>query len=215
MMIKKYKWTLIFTSILILLPIAIGMLLWNMLPEQMPVHWGVTGEVDGWAHKSFTIFGLPIILLGLHWLCVLGTVITTKTDTIKGKLLTFVLWICPLLSLLLESLTYAVSLGYKVNVPFVIILVMGVIMIIVGNYLPKVKRNPVLGIKLPWTINSDENWYRTHRLGGFVFVLGGVIILATAFLQNSIIFLATILLIVIIPTVYSYIYYCKYEKKSK
>lgn len=214
-MIKNYKWTLIFTSVFILLPIFAGLILWNKLPDQMPAHWSVTGEIDGWVDKTFAVFGFPLILLGIHWLCVLATAVTTKVDAIKGKLFTFVLWFCPLLSLLLNSLTYTVALGYKVDVPLIIILFMGVIMIIMGNYLPKVKRNKVLGLKLPWTLKSDENWYHTHRLGGIVFVLGGVVILATAFLQNFVIFLITLLLILIIPTLYSYLYYCKKEKKSK
>ena len=88
-------------------------------------------------------------------------------------------------------------------------------MIISGNYLPKVKRNYVLGIKLPWTVKSDENWYRTHRLGGVVFVFGGIFIISTAFLQNYIIFFTIIVLLVTIPTLYSYVYYLKHEKHNK
>ena len=72
-MIKKHLKTLIITSILTLLPIVAGLYLWNTLPEQVPCHWDVNGEIDGWSSKPFFVFGLPCIMLAAQWLCVLGT----------------------------------------------------------------------------------------------------------------------------------------------
>ncbi|MBQ2383093.1 MAG: DUF1648 domain-containing protein, partial [Oscillospiraceae bacterium] len=72
-MIKKNWKLLVVTSVVIALPILIGVILWDRLPARMPIHWNATGEVDGWSSKPFAVFGLPGILLALHWLCVLGT----------------------------------------------------------------------------------------------------------------------------------------------
>ena len=67
--LKKNKWTFIITSVIILLPIAVGLLLWDKLPEQVPFHWGINGEVDGWATKTQAVFLLPLLMLGIQWLC--------------------------------------------------------------------------------------------------------------------------------------------------
>ena len=72
-MIKKNWKTLLITSVVILLPILVGLVLWNQLPDQIPSHWDASGEIDGWSSKPFTVFGMPLILLALQWLCVLGT----------------------------------------------------------------------------------------------------------------------------------------------
>ena len=68
-MIKKHLKFLIMTSFIILLPILAGLLLWDQLPEQIPSHWNTDGEIDGWSSKPFAVFGLPLILLAVHWLC--------------------------------------------------------------------------------------------------------------------------------------------------
>ena len=70
-MIKKNKGALILTSLVLLVPILVGLLLWDRLPEQIPSHWGINGEVDGWSSKAFAVFGFPCILLAMHWVCVL------------------------------------------------------------------------------------------------------------------------------------------------
>ena len=72
-MLKKNKWMMLVTSLLILLPIAAGLILWEQLPEQLPIHWNAAGEVDGWCSKTQGVFLMPVVLLAVHWLCVLVT----------------------------------------------------------------------------------------------------------------------------------------------
>ena len=73
---KVSKKTLIITSIIILLPVVFGLVMWNRLPDPMPTHFGADGQADGWSHKSFAVFGLPLIILGAHLLCIFAS----KTD---------------------------------------------------------------------------------------------------------------------------------------
>ena len=96
-MIKKNLKTLIVTSILIVLPVLAGIILWDRLPEQMPTHWNAAGDIDGWTNKPFTVFGLPLILLAGQWLCVLGTLADPKKENHPTKILHLVLWIIPVL----------------------------------------------------------------------------------------------------------------------
>ena len=78
---------------------------------------------------------------------------------------------------------------------------------IIGNYLPKCKQNYTMGIKIPWTLDNEDNWNKTHRLAGFLWVIGGVLITLNAFLGNEWVFLAITLVMTLVPVGYSYLYY--------
>ena len=106
-MIKKYKWTILFTTLVTLLPILIGLLLWDRLPEQVPIHWDINGEVDNWGSKNFAVFGLTGLMAACHLLCVFASSADPKSKNYHPRVFHMVLWICPLLSLLLNSMTYA------------------------------------------------------------------------------------------------------------
>ena len=211
-MLKISKTKLIITSIMILIPIAVGLILWNRLPETMVTHWGVGNVPNGWSSKAMAVFGLPAILLAVHWVCLFATKADPKSKNINPRILDLVLWICPVLSIVLGTVTYSFSLGYEVNVQAVVTIIVGVLFVVVGNYLPKCKQSYTMGIKLPWTLSDEENWNKTHRLAGKLWVAGGIILLATSFLQSVIIMVVVLVLLVIIPTVYSYILYRKKKK---
>ena len=130
-------------------------------------------------------------------------------------MLQLVLWICPVLSLVISSLVYTYALGYDfLDIPFIMCLLVGIVFIIVGNYLPKCRQSYTMGIKLPWTLDDEGNWNATHRFGGWVWVICGVAMLATAFLGNFWVLLGVLLVAVILPTVYSYLYYRKHKKNG-
>ena len=211
-MINKNLPKLIITSLKTLIPIVIGLVIWDKLPDQVPVHWNINGEVDGFATKIQAVFAMPLVLVAFHWICVLGTLLDPKKQNINDKMFTLVLWIIPVISLLCNSMVYATAFGHKVSVEIIMPLFMGALFVIIGNYLPKCKQSYTLGIKLPWTLNDEENWNKTHRLAGFLWVIGGVMIMATAFLGVFWLFFVVLILMVIIPTVYSYLLYKKRMK---
>ncbi|MBR6620672.1 MAG: SdpI family protein [Clostridia bacterium] len=211
-MIKKNLKMMIVTSFIILLPIIFGLVIWNKLPEEIPIHWNINGEADGFAGKTAAVILLPAFMLAIQWVCMFATGLDPKNKDIDGKPLTLVLWICPVLSLVLGSIIYAAALGHSVDVKIIMPLIFGAMFVIIGNYMPKCKQNYSLGIKLPWTLNDEENWNKTHRFAGFLWVAGGIVILATSFLGSFVIFMGITLLMVIVPTVYSYRIY---KKKNK
>ena len=212
-MIKNNKIKLIISSIIMLLPVFAGLLMWNSLPDKIVTHWGISGEPDGWSSKAFTIFFIPLFLFVLHWICVIITSFVLSGKDVGKKAIDIVLWICPVLSIVVMSLVYATALGMNINIGLIFPLLFGAMFAIIGNYLPKVKRNRVIGIRIPWTLKSDENWYHTHRLGGIVWVIGGLLMMLTGLLQMPEIAFAIIFVLVLIPTIYSYVYYLKNEKK--
>lgn len=207
-MLKKYSKTLIITTIVILLPVLAGVILWNRLPEQLPTHFNVAGEADGWSSKAFGVFGLPLILVALQWLCAVGSLKTDpKAENLEGKVFSLVLWITPVLSIVMNALVYCTALGMNMNVQIIVPLLVGLMMVIIGNWLPKCKPSWTLGIKLPWTLADENNWNRTHRFAGPVWVVCGMAIMLCALIGGALLWLmpAAFVAMIAVPTVYSYL----------
>ena len=204
-MIKKNWKVLIITSVAILLPVLAGVILWNQLPEQMPTHWNAAGEIDGWSSKPFAVFGLPLILLAAQWLCVLATCADPKKNNHAEKVLQLVFWIMPVLSVVLHTITYLTVLGYGVRMEVVMPVCMGLLFVIIGNYLPKCKQNYTIGIKIPWTLDNEENWNKTHRFAGWLWTACGIAIMLTGIFGGFWIFMIITLLMVLAPIIYSYV----------
>lgn len=208
-MIKKYWKTLLITSIIILLPIAAGLILWDRLPEQVPMHWGPSGQVDGYGSRAVFVFALPVVMLAVHWLCMIATSADPKKKNHSDKMMTLVLWIIPVIEIMLSIITYMTALGYGVRVEIVVPAFMGLLLVVIGNYLPKCKQTYTIGIKIPWTLNSEENWNKTHRFAGWVWTFGGLGIMATGFFGIFWIPLSLLLPMVLLPVIYSYILHRK------
>ena len=212
--LKKNKWTLVVTSLIILLPVAVGLLLWDKLPEQVPFHWGINGEVDGWATKTQAVFLLPLLMLGIQWLCSFVTQLDPKKQA-GSKMMGLVLWIIPVLNLFLHVMVWLQALGREVNMAVVMPLFMGALFVIIGNYLPKCRQSYTVGIKLPWTLDNEENWNKTHRLAGKLWVAGGLLCMPCALLSgvwSFIVMMSILVVMCAVPTVYSYRLYKKNKK---
>ena len=206
---KKTVKALILPSVVMLVPILVGLLLWKQLPQQLPGHWNLAGEVDSWMSKAMAVFGMPLILLGALWVCALVTHLDPKRRNHSDKMLHLVFWLLPVLLLVLSSITYATALGTAVPVEVVMPVLLGLVFTILGNYLPKCKQNYTIGIKLPWTLDSEENWNKTHRFAGGLWVVCGLVTILTGFFGGFWVFLGLTLPMVLGPVLYSYILYRK------
>ena len=206
MKIKINKKLVLFTSILILLPSLVGCVFWNQLPEEIPTHFNLLGQADGYNHKMSAIFGLPTLMLLMHWLLLFIMIKDPKSSNISSKIQLLIYWIIPFVSCLSMISIFGESLGYSMMSGLLAQFFMGVVMIVIGNYLPKTHRNYIIGIRLPWTLENDENWRKTHRLAGKIWVLGGLLLFLNSFVQLYVywVFFLTLFFVVIIPSVYSY-----------
>ncbi len=213
-MIKRNLKTMILTTVIILLPIVAGLLLWNQLPDQIPTHWDINGEVDTWSDKAFAVFALPLFIAAIHWVAMLVTSADPKNKDIDGKMLHLVLWICPVISLLCNGMVLATAMGIGISVEVVMPLVLGAMFLVLGNYLPKCKQNYTIGIKVSWALEDEANWNATHRFAGWVWTIGSLVIMATAFFGSFWIFLPLVLIMGFAPMVYSYLYYRKHRKDA-
>lgn len=208
-MIKKNLKLLIITSIIVLLPVIIGLIFWDKLPDEIPSHWNISGEIDGWSSKPFSVFGLPLILLAIQWSVVLVSLADPKRKNHSPKILNLMFWLTPVLSVVLSLVSYLSAMGMEVHVELVIPIILGLFFVVIGNYMPKCKQNYTIGIKLPWTLNNEENWNKTHRLGGWLLIIGGIGMIIAGFLNEIWMFIPIALIVTIIPIIYSYVLHRK------
>jgi len=215
--LKQYRFQLITTSVVTLLPILVGLILWNKLPDVMATHFGADNQANGWSSKAMAVFGLPLILLAVQWMTVLIINFDPKRRNISDKMFSLTLWIIPAISLICCGSIYVSSLQINLNINLLVNIFTGIVFIAVGNYLPKCKRNYTVGIKLPWTLDDDENWNKTHRFGGIVWVLGGMVMLILAFLPVSWMIpdLVVLAAVVVLPTAYSFLYYLRHRDNAE
>ena len=209
----KNKWKWIVSSVLILLPMLLGLIVWDKLPESMPIHWGVDGKADGFGTPLTVVIFMPLLLLVLHWFGLWFTAKDNEKNNQSGKVTGMVYWILPLISLLVCGVIYTAAFDYAMGTGTYVALLLGVMFLIIGNYMPKCRPNRTIGIKIKWTLANEENWERTHRLSGKVWVIAGVLCLPAALLPMKVfpfVMLPLLLVCVIVPLVYSYSLYRKH-----
>lgn len=205
---KINKKLLVITTILILLPMVIGLIFWEQLPAEIATHWGTDNQPNGWSSKPMAVFGIPSIIAALHVFCLIVTFADPKKNNIGKKAIGIVYWILPAVSIAVMGSTYAYALGMEINIGMICCLLMGIIFIALGNYLPKAKLNYTFGYKIPWTLSSEENWNKTHRLAGWLMVICGFAFLINTFILSEWVF-GFCIVAAIVPIIYSYILYKK------
>lgn len=210
---KTYKKLLIITTIVTLIPMFIGFALWYQLPDQIATSFGLDNMVNGWSSKIFTVVGLPLLLSGIHLLCAFATASDPKFKNMEEKPYRFVLWICPGCSAFSAIIIYGYALGITLNIGSITNLLLGSLFLGLGCYMPRIKQNYTVGIKLPWTLEDEENWNQTHRFAGKVWIIGGALLLMNMVFCMEKVVITIIILMVVIPSIYSYLFY-KNNKKE-
>jgi len=201
----KNKKTTLLSTLLCLLPILLGLALYEKLPEQVPIHFDFAGNPDNYASRPAAIFGLPLFMAAVNFICHWAMNREKKAMAATPAVLLAVTgWIIPVLCNILMPITLFMGMGIEVPITLVASLIVGLTFVIIGNYLPKVKPNRYMGIKLPWTFASEENWRRTHRFGGFVWVVAGICTILAGIFRLDWLLLISLLASILLPTVYSW-----------
>lgn len=205
--IKFKKESVISVIFSILLFALVNLLFYKKMPETLPTHWGFNNKIDGYSSKFTTLITTPLLLILLNIFSCFMLDNDPKNKDKNNFLITIGKATIPLVMLITFVISVFYGLGKKINVMVIISIFVGFLLILIGNYLPKTKRNYTVGIKLPWTLNSDENWNKTHRLAGYFFILGGIFFLLTPFIGNEYLIFLTFMIIGIIPAIYSFYLY--------
>lgn len=212
------------TSAVCLLPILPGLLLLPSLPEQVATHFDASGVPDGWMPKLSAVVMIPAFMALINLFCHAALHFDPRKQGQSGALRTAVLWFCPVLCVVLQAATLVYALGVPVPISLVCCLTVGVLFVIIGNYLPKCRLNYTMGIRTPWTLSGEENWNKTHRLGGKLWVAAGLLIVVCGFFSLSgeaggelafVFMLIAVALASLIPVGYSLWLYQKEKKREK
>lgn len=206
-MIKQNKYKIIVSSLVTILPLFIGLILWNKLPDKIVTSFGWYGEANGYNSRAFAVFGLPLILLLVNLICIIATSADPRRKNISNGMFSLVISIVPLCSVICGVCIYGNAMGYVLKVENIMSIFIGVLFIVLGFILPRCKQNYTIGIKLPWTLHDEDNWNKTHKLAGKVWIIGGVVMVFVGLLQSKVMFFSVIAALVLIPTVYSFLLY--------
>ena len=202
------------TTVAVLLPLLAGLVMWNHLPETMTTHWGADGKPDGTASRAFAVFATPLFLLLMHFVCVFSTLFDDDNKKQSSKVLAIAYWAMPLVSLYAGIMIYGAAFNLHIDAMQVMTLLMGVLFIIIGNYLPKCTPNSTIGIRIPWTLQDTENWRHTHRFGGKCFLACGLALFPCALLPSRMQLSAVlILLLITIASCTAYSYHLHKKKR--
>ncbi|MGC8971662.1 MAG: SdpI family protein [bacterium] len=201
------EWGLI---LLVISLFILGAIFYPRLPEKVPSHWNAKGEVDQYSSRFWGAFGMPIMIALLY----LGLLYIPYIDPKRENYIRFesTYRIIRVLIVLIFSILQIVLLGVVLTgknylISRLVPALIGVMFIFIGNFLPKVKYNWFLGVRTPWTLSNEEVWRRTHKFSGYLFVIGGLLMLLGAFLSppmNFIVGVGGILFVSILSIVYSF-----------
>ena len=192
------------------LPVIFGAFLYNKLPDNIATHFDMNFKPDGYSPKWQAAFMIPSFLLSVNVFIWFILEADPKRSAINGKIKSVVRWIIPVMSCFVQSAMLLYAVDESINLVRFLPILMGLLLIVTGNYMPKCKQNYTTGIRLPWTLASEENWNRTHRLAGKLFVTAGFVMALFTFLNIPLYIVFAILIIAAaVPAIYSYMLYGK------
>lgn len=214
---KNNQFQLIITTIVCLLPLVLSLVLYSRLPEQIAVHWDSVGNPNGYLPKALAAFGLPVFLAVINVMLIFFVSNDPKKENTPRFVMGLLFWLIPVMSLILMPITLFISIGANIPITLIVPIFVGIVFIVLGNYMPKVKQNYTMGIRLPWTLSDTDNWNKTNRFAGYMFIISGIIIILSAFIitKHAIWYtISIVLLILVTTTLYSYLLYRKKQKDN-
>lgn len=207
----KKEWFLI---LLIITSFIGGWIFNSRLPDILPTHWNIAGQVDGYSPKQMVTLGFPAIALGMYLMMFLLPLIDPKKrnyDLFKGAYFIIRSIILAFFILMFWAIVLY-GLGYKLDISKFVVISIGMLFVVLGNYLGRVRQNFFVGIRTPWTLSNEEVWAKTHRLAGKLMVLAGIFMIIGIFFNGILTFIIMIAFLTY-PVIYSYVIYTKINKK--
>ncbi len=213
----KNKKHIIFIGILISVSVIIGIVSMFILPDIIPIHFGPDGLADRYGSKFEALIMPAVSLLMGIFLIVFGKISSKKDNDGKTNEKAMYITLESVLSVLVAMNLYFLYAQYnnienlyslKINIGSLVLVLFGLLFIITGNIMPKVKKNSVIGMRTPWTMKNDDVWKKSQRFSGFAFVIAGIIMVVCGFLVKGaaglIILLSIIAVTIIVSLIYTY-----------
>ena len=195
---KKINWNfIIFTCLLCLMPICLGLYFYEELPDSVAIHFNINNEPDNWASKNFAIFCLPIIMAGLQAFCCIVSDLNEKEKGKSPKFVKIMKWFIPIVTILIYTLTILIGLGKSVDVGKVVKIFLGLMFVIMGNYMPKMSYEDAKGNMHPMP-KTEKGFKKMARTMGYSFVVGGILMIGAIFVSNKVAFITVLALCLIV-----------------
>jgi uncharacterized membrane protein len=199
---KKYN------VVFVLLSAIVSIMAYPTMPSRVPMHWNMAGEINSWMPKSQAVWFFPLMIAAM-WLMfsylpkldpkhAKYNLFDREWSILQSGFLGFFLY--------MQIITFYISHNVATAITPWMLGGIGVLFMLIGNYLSKIRQNYFIGVKLPWTLASEDNWNKTHRFAGLCFFAAGLLTFIGAFavrLSPYIIFIS-IMLAAFLPMVYSY-----------
>lgn len=207
--------------VLIFFMFIISFILYPFLPDKIPMHWNFRGEIDRYGSKFEGTFLIPLMTLGFYLLFLFLPYLDPKEENYKKfeRVYQFIKYAFVILFSIMHYSVFITTLfGVRDLIPKIVPLTVGIFFILLGNYMPRIKPNWFVGIRTPWTLSNEEVWRKTHRLGGYLFIISGLLIILAGFLPshwNFIVLMLAVFLSSIISIIYSFVIYKRLKGKIK
>ena len=193
----------------VLLAGAFSVWAYPSLPERVATHWGIGGQADGWSHKTVLVMVFPAVMLGLGLLLTFLPKIDPRQKEVAAHAPTYSLLINVIMVFMagIQVMLVGVNLGWPIDIPMLIPVGVGLLLMVIGNLMPRMRPNWFMGIRTPWTLASEVVWRKTHRLGGYCFMAMGILMVAMGFVATPERFpylLGIVISLALVPVAYSY-----------
>lgn len=195
------KKILIVTTIVCLLPILVGLIFYNSLPEKIAVHFNINNQPDNYFTKAGFVWGMPIIMLVLQIFCCVVSDLSNKNPEANKKVITIYKWIIPILTIILYGVTIGYALGKEMDIRKIVMCITGILFIVMGNYIPKVIGNNRIA-----NLKDERLKRRLTRLMAYLFITNGILAILSIVFDSmvSVAVIGIAILEVILITIYAY-----------
>ncbi|WIF95893.1 SdpI family protein [Caminicella sporogenes] len=206
-----------FIIILIFLSILGTVFIYNSLPDKVATHFDFRGQPDKYSSKSYVIFTSLSPLAIYLFMTFLPSIDPKKNSYLKHKKAYEVTKISIVLFMIVLNWSIImIALGFNINLSVIVRILIGILFIVIGNFMSQIRHNYFFGIKTPWTLASEFVWKKTHRVGAFSFIIGGLLIIVTSLTKGIlglITFILAMIIVIFYPMLYSYIEFKKISKE--
>jgi len=203
--------------LLIIIAILLSAITYSSLSPEIAIHWS-NGEVTRTAPKLLGVLLIPIIMIIIYGILSLLFKIDPKKENLSNRIKNISISTILLLLFSVHVAVLAVGLGYNLNMEIVAGLIIGAVMMILGNIMPQAKKNFIFGLRTPWTLSNDKVWLISNRFTGKIFFLAGLLIILSMIVipQYSFIFIISLVLFAaIIGTMHSYLVYKRVANENE
>lgn len=210
----KKDWLIL---LLMIITLIVSIYLYPSLPDKMPSHWNIKGEVDAYSSKLSGVLNINLMNIGFYFLFLILPSIDPKKQNYANfrPAYNVIRYTFHLLFVALQYIVLLSSLGYKFNVGTIVTLWVGIMFILLGNQMGRIKHNYFVGIRTPWTLADETVWVKTHRFSAPLWVVGGFIVGILSFFSGTVAFIGLMIVIFtisIIPIIYSYLCFKNMKK---